>query len=114
MNFKYFLFFVLTLILIGIATKAYISNSIATDMRNTKKIMIGSSFVCSNDCVVKIEVWGPYGYSRYCQKGNIRHGKWEAWEKERLVISGDYSNGTKTGTWTWYNKDGTVDKIEHH
>ena len=83
-------------------------------MHSTKSTMDNAPFSCSNESSIKIETWGPYGYARYCMRGNFKHGKWEAWEKQKLVITGQYSNGMHSGTWTWFNKDGTIDRVQNY
>jgi hypothetical protein len=82
-----------------------------SDMAETKKAMLQEEHKCSDDSVEVIEPWGPYGYSRYCRKSGLKHGRWVAWEKKRLCIEGYYFSDKQHGVWTWYHKDGRIYRI---
>jgi len=111
---KILLIIIILLVLGFMGVNAYISHSVSQDMLATKKAMTATAFPCESGASVEVETWGPYGYSRYCKRGGLKNGKWEAWEKQKIAITGYYADGMPSGKWTWFNKDGTVDKVHDY
>ena len=58
-----------------------------------------------------IERWGLLGYSRYCMKNGVIHGKWIAFENGKLAIEGRYKFGKKDDKWIYYHNDGRIYRI---
>lgn len=86
-------------------------NETSRSLNATKVAIQKVPFTCMDGCEEVIERWSLLGYSRYCQKDGMRHGKWIAFENERLVIEGSYKLGKEDGQWVWYHSDGRVFRI---
>jgi hypothetical protein len=112
------LFIVFSVAAMVLVTIIIAFNWIGIDMMNlmkrTKIAMDKKEFVCAKVSRVVIEPWGERGYARYCVKDGKRHGTWEAWEKSRLVIQGNYYEGVEQGNWVWYREDGSVYRIREY
>lgn len=80
----------------------------------TRSAIEKTAFSCPPGYEEVIERWGLSGYSRYCQKDGLQHGKWIAFEDERLVIEGGYNLGNKNGRWIWYHEDGRIFRIAEY
>jgi 2-keto-3-deoxy-6-phosphogluconate aldolase len=112
---KKILLAIIVLVVVSIVcVKAYLSHYISQDMLATKKVMTVTAFSCQSSASIVIETWGPYGYARFCERGGLKNGNWEAWEKQKIAIVGHYADGMPSGKWTWFNKDGTVDKVHDY
>lgn len=77
----------------------------------TKTAINNVDFRCMDGYEDTVERWGLLGYSRYCLKDGVRHGKWIAFENSKLVIEGNYELGKKEGKWIWYHSDGSIYRV---
>lgn len=66
-----------------------------------------SEFKCPPNATKRITGWGEIGLSRFCMTYN---GPWQAWEDGVLRVDGYYIDNKEHGEWTWYAKDGSVEK----
>jgi len=103
----YILFVVIVVCLPSLCSCSQEGSSLNATKEAIKKV----PFSCSADCEEVIERWSLLGYSRYCKKDGLRHGKWIAFENGRLVIEGSYKLGKEDGRWIWYHSDGRVFRI---
>lgn len=69
--------------------------------------MENSDFKCPSNSESEISGWGERGLLRSCK---TRNGRWQAWSEGILRIDGYYLNDKKHGQWTWYTKDGLIEK----
>ncbi len=103
----YILFVLIVVCLPSLCSCTQVSSSLSA----TKAAIRKAPFSCLTGCEEVIERWSLLGYSRYCKKYGLRHGKWIAFENERLVIEGSYKLGKEDGRWIWYHSDGRVFRI---
>lgn len=66
---------------------------------------------CPEGSHVEYAPWGEGGWEKVCK---MNHGKFTAWEGDNKVLDGQFDNGKKIGTWTYYDKTGKIEKTVNY
>jgi hypothetical protein len=77
----------------------------------TRAVMMQTQYSCPEGSIEKIDNWGAIGFSRFCTKNDVKHGKWMAWEGKRLVIDGSYLDGQHHGKWMYFDGKGFATRV---
>jgi hypothetical protein len=62
---------------------------------------------CPDGARIEYQPWGPNGLMAICK---LNHGPFIAAENGHVVLEGENRMGRPTGTWTWFDKSGKVEK----
>ena len=105
------------LILGALGVAAYIALTVAAssamrqEIDRTHAALTRTEFHCPSGSRVRVERWSKAGWMRFCARDGEKDGAWQAWERQRILISGSYSSGKKHGAWEYFNEDGSTQKI---
>ena len=81
-------------------------DSLREEISATYGAVVETETPCTAGSKTVVERWSKIGWSRSCRRGEVRHGPWEAWENQRIVIRGAYDQDQKDGRWVWLSADG--------
>ena len=82
------------------------------DLEETRRVMLASPHVCPPGTAEKVERAGEIGWLRSCIKGNVRHGPFSYWKKQRKHAEGAYADGRHAGPVSYFDETGKVERVE--
>ena len=107
----------LALLLGALGIAAYValtmaaSSAIRQEIDKIHAALTRTELRCPSGSRVRVERWSKVGWIRFCARDGEKHGAWQAWERQRIVISGGFSRGKRHGPWEYYNEDGSTQSI---
>lgn len=78
----------------------------------TYEAMKATPFVCPPGMHVCYGGYKGGTPSRWCESLPFRQGPYEGWIDCRRRVAGQYKAGKEDGKWTYYDKDGAIEKVE--
>jgi hypothetical protein len=64
---------------------------------------------CPDGAKVEYQPWGQNGLMAICK---LNHGPFIAAENGHVALEGENRMGQPSGTWTWFDKSGKIEKTE--
>lgn len=105
--FKYS-FVILFILIEGLLVSCRAENTVRTKQ---SEAMYSEELNCPDNSHVEYAPWGETGWVKACKQN---HGKYVVWEGDKKKIDGQFINGKKTGIWTYYKDDGSIEKTANY
>ena len=103
--------------IIGLGIAGYLvfvfsaSASVQRELAKTYSVLTQSDFSCPKGTQIHIERWGEVGWARFCDHNGEKHGPWQAWKHQRVVIEGGFFRDQKDGVWNFLEANGGVYRV---